>query len=210
MTMPYDPSQTAEKQIVHPGSSLEQNFMRPAGLTQNGLARALGIPAQRIGDIVMGRRGISPDTAVRLAEYFANDPRYWLGLQMEYDLARIDQECIIRDVRHRENLPGRAQRLIEAWVLREHQLIAERLRNNPTEVIAKANENIERWGWRRDFPDPARRPDFMSEWLALLEGPLDMLLTVLTGADERMITLRSSSPFAGVVSFRERWRLRKR
>ena len=208
--MPDDPSQIADRQITHPGSILEQDFMRPAGLTQNGLARALGIPAQRIGDIVLGRRGISPDTAVRLAEYFANDPRYWLGLQMEYDLARIDQECIGREVRHPENLPGRAQRLIDAWVLREHQLIAERLRHNPTEVIAKANENIERWGWRRDFPDPARRPDFMTEWLALLEGPLDMLLAVLTGSDERMITLRSSSPFAGVVSFRERWRLRKR
>jgi addiction module HigA family antidote len=208
--MSYDPSQPAEKQIQHPGSVLEQNFMRPVGLTQNGLARALGIPAQRIGDIVLGRRGISPDTAVRFAEYFANDPRYWLGLQMEYDLARIDQESIGREVRHPENLPGRAQRLIDAWVLREHQLIAERLRTNPTEVIARAYLNIERWGWRRDFPDPAQRPDFMSEWLALLEGPLDGLLAVLTGTDERMITLRSSSPFAGVVSFRERWRIRKR
>jgi antitoxin HigA-1 len=208
--MSYEPSQPAENQILHPGSRLERDFMRPAGLTQNGLARALGIPAQRIGDIVLGRRGISPDTAVRLAEYFANDPRYWLGLQMEYDLARLDQETIGREVRHPENLPGRAQRLIEAWVLREHQLIAERLRDNPTEVIARAYLNIERWGWCRDFPDPAHRPAFMNEWLALLEGPLDRLLAVLTGADEWMITLRSSSPFAGVVSFRERWRLRKR
>jgi hypothetical protein len=149
------------------------------------------------------------DTAVRLAEYFANDPRFWLGLQVEYDLARINQEGIRRQVRLPENLAGRAQRLIDDWVLREHRLIAERLRSNPVEVIAKAKENIERWGWRRDFPDPSRRPNFMTEWLALLEGTQDMLRAVLTGSDERSVTLRSSSPFAGVVSFRERWRLRK-
>ena len=208
--MPDDPSQIADKQIIHPGSILEQDFMRPAGLTQNGLARALGIPAQRVGDIVLGRRGISPDTAVRLAGYFANDPRFWFGLQMEYDLARIDRERIVREVRCPVNQPGRAQRLIDAQVLREHRLVAERLRDNPAAVIAKALENIERWGWRRDFPDPARRPGFMTEWLALLEGPRDLLLMALTGTDERMVTLRSSSPFAGVVSFRERWRLRKR
>jgi addiction module HigA family antidote len=207
--MPDDSSQIGGKQINHPGAILEQEFMRPAGLTQNRLARALGIPAQRVGDIVLGRRGISPDTAVRLARYFANDPRFWFGLQMEYDLARVDLEHIKREVRCPENQPGRAQRQIDDQVLREHQLVAERLRANPAAVIAKARENIERWGWLRDFPDPARRPGFMTEWLALLDGPLDLLLSALTGSGERMVTLRSSSPFAGVVSFRERWRLRR-
>ena len=108
-----------------------------------------------------------------------------------------------------DNAPGRAQRMIEGWILIEHRLIAERLHSNPTEVVAKARENIERWGWLRDFPDPSRRPDFMTAWLALLDGPQEMLLEVLTGSDERSVTLRSSSPFAGLVSAEERWRIRR-
>lgn len=192
-----------------PGSILAQKFMQPAGLTQNGLARALGIPAQRIGDIVLGRRGITLDTAVRLAAYFGNDPRYWLDLQREYDLARTDQAAIRRQVRLPDNLPGRAQRRIEGWILREHAIIADRLRREPDRVIGKARENIARWGWLRDFPDPNKRPGFMTEWLALLDGPPEALQAVLTGTDERSVTLRSSSPFAGIVSYRERWQLRK-
>lgn len=193
----------------HPGSILAQKFMQPAGLTQNGLARALGIPAQRIGDIVLGRRGITVDTAVRLAEYFGNDPRYWLDLQREYDLAGTNQVAIRRQVRPPENLPGRAQRRIEEWILREHAIVAERLQKDPDRVIAKARENIDRWGWLRDFPDPKKRPGFMAEWLSLLDGPPEALQTVLTGTDERSVMLRSSSPFAGIVSYRERWQLRK-
>lgn len=108
-----------------------------------------------------------------------------------------------------QNVHGRAQRMIEGWILIEHRLIAERLHNNPTEVVAKARENIERWGWLRDFPDPSQRPDFMTAWLTLLDGPQEMLLAVLTGSDERSVTLRSSSPFAGLVSFEERWRIRR-
>ena len=193
----------------HPGSILAQTFMQPAGLTQNGLARALGIPAQRIGDIVLGRRGITVDTAVRLAEYFGNDPRYWLDLQREHDLAGTNQSAIRRQVRPPENLPGRAQRQIEGWILREHAIVAERLQKDPDRVIAKARENIERWGWLRDFPDPKKRPGFMAEWLSLLDGPPEVLQAVLTGTDERSVMLRSSSPFAGIVSYRERWQLRK-
>jgi addiction module HigA family antidote len=193
----------------HPGSILAQKFMQPAGLTQNGLARALGIPAQRIGDIVLGRRGITVDTAVRLGEYFGNDPRYWLDLQREYDLAGTNQMAIRRQVRPPENQPGLAQRRIEEWILCEHAIVAERLRKDPDRVIAKARENIERWGWLRDFPDPKQRPGFMANWLSLLDGPPEALQADLTGTDERSVTLRSSSPFAGIVSYRERWQLRK-
>jgi addiction module HigA family antidote len=194
---------------LHPGSILDQNFMRPAGLSQNGLARALGIPPQRVGDIVLGRRGISVDTAVRLAAYFANDPRYWLDLQREYELARVNQDAVRRDVRIPENVAGRAQRLIDDWVLREHRIVAERLHDHPAEVLTKAKQNILRWGWETEFPDAAHRPGFMTEWLTLLDGPLDSLAAILTGTDERSVALRSSSPFAGVVTFKERWHIRK-
>lgn len=207
--MPVKSRPSPDPDPVHPGIVLERSFMRPAGLTQNGLARALGIPAQRIGEIVLGRRGITVDTAARLAEYFGNDPRYWLGLQMEFDLDQADLAAIRRQVRPPENLPGRAQRQIEGWILREHEIVATLLREDPARVIGKGKENIERWGWLREFPDPEQRPEFMNEWLSLLGGPPEALLAVLTGTDERAVALRSSSPFAGLVPFRERWRLRK-
>lgn len=71
---------------VHPGEVLREDFLKPTGLTANGLARALKVPAPRINDIVRLRRGISADTALRLARYFGGDARSWLNLQTVYDL----------------------------------------------------------------------------------------------------------------------------
>lgn len=71
---------------VHPGEVLREDFMRPAGLSANALARALCVPAPRINDIVRERRGISADTAMRLARYFGGDAHSWLNLQAIYDL----------------------------------------------------------------------------------------------------------------------------
>lgn len=70
---------------VHPGEVLREDFLRPAGLTANALAKILHVPAPRINDIVRERRGIGADTAMRLARYFGGDPRSWLNLQMAYD-----------------------------------------------------------------------------------------------------------------------------
>ena len=71
---------------VHPGEVLREDFLRPAGLTANALAKALHVPAPRINDIVRERRGVSADTAMRLARYFGGDARSWLNLQALYDL----------------------------------------------------------------------------------------------------------------------------
>ena len=60
--------------------------MKPMGLTQNGLARALGVPPRRINEIVLGKRGVSADTAVRLAAALGTSERFWLGLQADFDL----------------------------------------------------------------------------------------------------------------------------
>src|SRR2546430_9899796 len=70
----------------HPGEVLREDFLRPAGLTANALAKALRVPAPRINDIVRERRGVSADTAMRLARYFGGDARSWLNLQAAYDL----------------------------------------------------------------------------------------------------------------------------
>jgi antitoxin HigA-1 len=71
---------------VHPGEVLLEEFLKPLGLSQNRLALDIGVPARRINEIVLGRRGISADTALRLARYFRVSPQFWLGLQMDYDL----------------------------------------------------------------------------------------------------------------------------
>ena len=71
---------------VHPGEILKEDFLKPAGLSVNALAKALHVPAPRINDIVLERRGITADTAMRLARYFGGDAQSWLNLQMLYDL----------------------------------------------------------------------------------------------------------------------------
>jgi addiction module HigA family antidote len=71
---------------VHPGEVLREDFLAPLGMSANALANALNVPAPRINDIVRERRGISADTAMRLARYFGGDARSWLNLQAAYDL----------------------------------------------------------------------------------------------------------------------------
>ena len=71
---------------VHPGEILQKEFIEPLGLTQNKLAMALHVPARRINEIVLGKRGLTADTALRLARYFGMSPQFWLGLQMDYEL----------------------------------------------------------------------------------------------------------------------------
>jgi len=71
---------------VHPGEILRKEFIEPMRLTQTGLARALHVPARRINEIVWGQRGITAVTALRLGRYFKMSPRFWLALQMDYEL----------------------------------------------------------------------------------------------------------------------------
>jgi antitoxin HigA-1 len=71
---------------IHPGEVLSEEFLKPMNLSQNQLALAMRVPARRINEIVQGKRRITADTALRLARYFSVSPRFWLGLQMDYDL----------------------------------------------------------------------------------------------------------------------------
>lgn len=87
---------------VHPGEILREDLMKPLGLSINRLARDLRVPVNRVSEIVNVRRGISADTALRLARYFTNSPEFWLNLQAAYDLqvaARKSAQEITRDVR---------------------------------------------------------------------------------------------------------------
>jgi addiction module HigA family antidote len=71
---------------IHPGEILREEFMTPLGLSANALAVALRVPAPRVNDIVRERRGVTSDTALRLARYFGTTPQFWLNLQVSYDL----------------------------------------------------------------------------------------------------------------------------
>lgn len=73
-------------QPVHPGEILRREFIEPAGLNPTSTAKAVGVTPARINDIVLGRRGITADTALRLARYFGGEPMEWLVRQAEYDL----------------------------------------------------------------------------------------------------------------------------
>jgi addiction module HigA family antidote len=71
---------------VHPGEVLLEEFLKPLGISQNRLALSIGVPARRINEIVLGKRAITADTALRLARFFGISPQFWLGLQTDYDL----------------------------------------------------------------------------------------------------------------------------
>ncbi|MDE0649296.1 MAG: HigA family addiction module antitoxin [Gammaproteobacteria bacterium] len=71
---------------IHPGEILRDDFLRPMGLSVYGLARALKVSRPRVNDIVLGRRAISVDTALRLGRYFGTTPEFWIHLQTRYDL----------------------------------------------------------------------------------------------------------------------------
>ena len=77
---------TAKLPPIHPGEVLLEEFLGPMELSQNRLALAIGVAPRRINEIVLGKRGVTADTALRLARYFGMSPHFWLGLQMDYDL----------------------------------------------------------------------------------------------------------------------------
>jgi antitoxin HigA-1 len=91
---------------VHPGEILKEEFLEPMGLSQNKLAIALRVPARRVNEIVLGKRGVTADTALRLARYFGMSAQFWLGLQMDYelDVAADAKESLI----HKEIVPMKA------------------------------------------------------------------------------------------------------
>jgi len=86
---------------VHPGEVLREDLLKPLGISINRLGRDLRVPVTRISEIVNGRRGITADTALRLARYFGTTPEFWMSLQAAYDLdttQRASADRIARDV----------------------------------------------------------------------------------------------------------------
>jgi addiction module HigA family antidote len=76
----------------HPGTILLEQYLTPKKTSQNRLANTIGVPPRRINEIILGKRAITADTAVRLAEYFGNSASYWMHLQAEYDIQRAREK----------------------------------------------------------------------------------------------------------------------
>jgi addiction module HigA family antidote len=76
---------------IHPGEILRDDFLRPMKISVYALAQVIKVPRSRVNDIVLGRRGITTDTALRLARYFGTSPEFWINLQTRYDLENADR-----------------------------------------------------------------------------------------------------------------------
>jgi addiction module HigA family antidote len=90
--------------IPHPGETIREDYLIPLGMSVNALAKKLSITAARLNEIVRGKRGVTADTALRLAQYFGTSPDFWLGLQIEYDLRIARKEwgvAIARQIKPR-------------------------------------------------------------------------------------------------------------
>ncbi len=97
-------------QPVHPGEVLREEFLEPMGLSQSKVALAIGVHPRRINEIVLGKRGITADTALRLAKFFGTSAELWLGLQKDYELdVAVDTsgEAIEREVRTLESIQAK-------------------------------------------------------------------------------------------------------
>lgn len=82
----------------HPGEVLQEEFLIPLGMSARALGDAIGVPGNRLSDIVRGRRDVSADTAIRLGRFFGTDPRFWTNLQAAYDLSLAATEHDYEDI----------------------------------------------------------------------------------------------------------------
>lgn len=107
-----DKSNNGDRPVM-PGEILREEFMEPLGLSQNGLARAIGVPPRRINEIVHGKRAITADTALRLAAYLGPDPQFWLNLQTHYDLSvtYLDTQELLEAIKPYDRQQNVARRL---------------------------------------------------------------------------------------------------
>jgi addiction module HigA family antidote len=94
---------------VHPGEVLFEEFLKPVGLSQHRLALDIGVDARRINEIVLKKRSVSANTALRLARYFNTSAKFWLGLQAQYDLD-VEEERLGKKLKHEVRIYAEAHR----------------------------------------------------------------------------------------------------
>ncbi|MDE2745097.1 MAG: HigA family addiction module antitoxin [Chloroflexota bacterium] len=100
----------SEREPTHPGEMLRQEFLIPLGLTQRELADSIHVPFQRVNEVVRGRRGVTPSTALRLSRFLGTSPDLWLNLQLRWDLYHAQRSEADQIERIRPLEPARATR----------------------------------------------------------------------------------------------------
>ena len=98
----------SDRSPIHPGEILTEEFLIPMSISQSRLARDINVPARRINEICLGKRAVTPDTALRLARFFSNSAEFWMNLQKRYELERAKDEMQARVDREVRPLPDRA------------------------------------------------------------------------------------------------------
>ena len=116
---------------IHPGEILMEDFIEGFGITQNKLAVSIGVPPRRINEIVHGKRGITADTAIRLARYFGTSEEFWMNLQSNYELRRErrslrDKVAAITPLESREHSPRRGLRSARVGKTSVAEIIVDR------------------------------------------------------------------------------------
>jgi len=91
--------------LVTPGEILAEEFLIPLGISEYRVAKEIGVPPRRINEIVHGLRAITPDTALRLARYFGTTPHFWVNLQTDYELRKLDRAVSVPQINRCEKLP---------------------------------------------------------------------------------------------------------
>ena len=91
--------------LVTPGEILAEEFLIPLGISEYRVAKEIGVPPRRINEIVHGLRAITPDTALRLARYFGTTPHFWINLQTDYELRKLDRAGVLPHINRCEKLP---------------------------------------------------------------------------------------------------------
>ncbi|MFP4029574.1 MAG: HigA family addiction module antitoxin [Candidatus Brocadiia bacterium] len=81
-----------DREPTHPGEMLREEFLRPMDITQRELAESIHVPYQRVNEVINGKRGVTPSTALRLSKYFGNTAGFWMNLQLRWDLYRSKEE----------------------------------------------------------------------------------------------------------------------
>ena len=81
----------SHREPTHPGEMLREEFLLPLGITQRDLASAIRVPYQRVNEVVRGRRGVTPSTALRLSKFFGTSPGFWMSLQLRWDLYHVQR-----------------------------------------------------------------------------------------------------------------------
>ena len=117
---------------IHPGEILREEFLVPLEITAHALSQAIRVPATRVNDIVNGKRGITADTALRLARYFGNSPEFWLNLQAAYDLHTSEHE-----------VAAKIEREVSPRVAADARLFARTMLNIARKLVRRAFATIE-------------------------------------------------------------------